>query len=175
MIRPYEVLGVLEFPSVFGVQPGTAAIESLLISKKHGLRFGGQIRIEAVQLGAFTINKVLLKYIPDYSNPALDVFEGEGDLTTPAFQDVSANEQRLGVLKAELAVIATQIKGIQTTISALFRKVTAAVATLATNFFSLVGRTIGQEFRVINAGYNRAMLDAGEPVGAITYRPPFPR
>ena len=86
-----DVAGTLAFPTFLNVPGLTASVDSLLISNKHGLRFGGQIKVEKIEVGGgFKINRVLLKYTPNYTNPARDVFVGEGDFTTPAFKVIGS-------------------------------------------------------------------------------------
>ena len=81
----------------------TAQVDSLHMSKKAGLRFGGQIKLAEIGFGGFTASSIVLKYKPSYSDPTKDAFEGEGNLTTVAFKVVGKVKFIGGALESVLA------------------------------------------------------------------------
>jgi hypothetical protein len=81
-----RIFGELNLPRIGGITQLSAEFESLEISLNHGVRFTGRIKLEDFPVGGMKIKKVLLDFKPDYADPTKDVFFGEGDLVTPAFE-----------------------------------------------------------------------------------------
>jgi len=81
-----RLFGKLKIPDVYGVTALSGEFDNLEITQQHGIRFTGQVHLADFELGGMGLRNVVLNWVPNENDPTLDKFEGDAQLSTPAFE-----------------------------------------------------------------------------------------
>lgn len=126
-----RIFGKLNFPDVYGMTALSASFDNLEISQNNGVRFTGQIRLADFDLGGMGVRNIRLNWMPQ-EDPTQDIFEGEGELNTPAF-----------AMACKVRLVAGGLDGIYSNLD--FGGIGIPVPPGPTPFFNITGGGMGIE------------------------------